>query len=120
MIKTTEQNLAQPDVIGNALTARRSRRPQRMAREPAAPTEPVIAEPSPAPQPVPRAPSKIAGVIALLGHKQGATLVELIEATGWLPHTTRRYAHGPAQEGHILGKSERGEVTCYRIGEAGE
>jgi len=32
--------------------------------------------------------SKIARVIALLKRKQGATLVEMIETTGWLPHTT--------------------------------
>ena len=33
--------------------------------------------------------SKSAAVIALLQREQGATLAEMIEATGWLPHTTR-------------------------------
>lgn len=37
----------------------------------------------------PREGSKAAAVVALLQRDQGATLTELVEATGWLPHTTR-------------------------------
>ena len=33
--------------------------------------------------------TKTATVVALLGSDGGATLAELIAATGWLPHTTR-------------------------------
>src|SRR5215217_2978287 len=38
---------------------------------------------------VPRCGSKQALVISLLGRPSGATLDDLIKATGWLPHTTR-------------------------------
>ena len=59
--------------------------------------------------------SKIARVIALLKRKQGATLAEMIETTGWLPHTTRAALTGLRKKGHVLDKSKRDEITCYRI-----
>jgi uncharacterized protein DUF3489 len=118
MKKTTEPQ-ADTDVIGKAL-AHRQPRHRRMARE-AAPTDvPPCAEPAPPKQTAPRAASKIAGVIALLKRGEGATLEELIQATGWLPHTTRAALTGLRKKGHVLAKDKRGEVTCYRIAEAGE
>lgn len=94
---------------------------RRMARMPA--TEPVA--PSPAEEAAPAAPpkakrsSKIAAVIALLQRGQGATLAELIEATSWLPHTTRAALTGLKKKGHVIDKAERGDATCYRIAEQG-
>jgi hypothetical protein len=61
------------------------------------------------------APTKASRVIALLEREQGATLAELIAETGWLPHTTRAALTGLRKKGHVLDKSKRGEVTCYRI-----
>ena len=109
MSKTTDTP-ATPNVIGKALSARRPRRPQRMARQAAAPAEPPAPAPSPEPaakpQPAPRAPSKIAQVLALLHRTEGATLAELVEATGWLPHTTRAALTG-LRKGHVLAKDKR-------------
>ena len=68
--------------------------------------------------PAPRAGSKIARVIALLQRKQGATLDEMIEATGWLPHTTRAALTGLKKKGHTIARDKRGETTCYRITES--
>ena len=65
------------------------------------------------------ATSKIAAVIALLGREQGATLVEMVEATGWLPHTTRAALTGLKKKGHTITKQKRADVTCYRIVKAG-
>lgn len=51
---------------------------------------------------VPAAPiptTKSTLVLSLLRREQGATLAELVGATGWLPHTTRGSTHGAAQEG---------------------
>ena len=59
--------------------------------------------------------TKAATVIALLQREQGATLPELIEATGWLPHTTRAALTGLKKKGHVIVRDKRGEVTCYRI-----
>ena len=71
----------------------------------------AAAEPAPA---APRA-TKSATVIALLQHDGGATLAELIAATGWLPHTTRAALTGLRKKGHAIERSKRGADTCYRI-----
>src|SRR5215203_2392205 len=60
--------------------------------------------------------TKQALVLGLLQRKQGASLAELVEATGWLPHTTRAALTRLRQGGHDLQKEKRemGE-TAYRI-----
>jgi hypothetical protein len=63
----------------------------------------------------PERKSKSAAVIALLERDQGATMPELIEATGWLPHTTRAALTGIRKKGHAIERSERDGDTCYRI-----
>ena len=75
--------------------------------------EQLVTAPSPSHKP---RPTKLAMVIALLQQEQGATLAELIAATGWLPHTTRAALTGLRKKGHAIGKSSRDGVTCYRIG----
>ncbi len=60
-------------------------------------------------------PSKINAVIALLSRTDGATLPELIAATGWLPHTTRAALTGLRRKGHEITRSKRDGATCYRI-----
>lgn len=62
--------------------------------------------------------SKIASVVSLLERKEGATLAQLVEATGWLPHTTRAALTGLRKKGRSIAKTKRGDVTCYRL-EAG-
>jgi hypothetical protein len=74
---------------------------------------PSVETPSmPNAQPVKPA-TKIATVVAMLGRDGGATLAELIEATGWLPHTTRAALTGLRKKGHALTKVPRGEHTAY-------
>lgn len=62
--------------------------------------------------------TKSAIVIGLLRRPAGASLAELIEVTGWQPHTTRAALTGLKKKGHRIDKSKRDEVTCYRIVEA--
>ncbi|KQS03652.1 hypothetical protein ASG11_04840 [Sphingomonas sp. Leaf357] len=59
--------------------------------------------------------TKTSAVLALLSREEGATLADLIAATGWLPHTTRAALTGLRKKGHVLEKSRRGDQTCYRI-----
>jgi len=68
------------------------------------------------PQSGPPAPreSKIGKVIALLQRQEGATLEEMVAATGWLPHTTRAALTGLKKKGHAIERSKRGEISCYR------
>lgn len=63
----------------------------------------------------PHGNSKIANVLTLLQRTQGATLAELVEATGWLPHTTRAALTGLKKKGHIIEKTKRDDTTCYHI-----
>jgi hypothetical protein len=57
--------------------------------------------------------SKISLVQDLLRREQGATLAELVEATGWLPHTTRAALTGLKKKGHVIGKAKVDGVTRY-------
>jgi hypothetical protein len=92
-------------------------RPRRMARPPEgkalvdSPTEP---NPPLAAPPVPRA-NKTTAIVTLLTRPDGATLAELIEATGWLPHTTRAALTGLRKQGHNVARFKRHDVTCYHI-----
>lgn len=58
-------------------------------------------------------------VLDLLRRPDGATLAELIEVTGWLPHTTRAALTRLRKKGHAVERSKREGVTCYRIVAAG-
>lgn len=67
----------------------------------------------------PKRSSKSAAVLALLTRAEGATLPELIEATAWLPHTTRAALTGLRKKGHAIERTKRDGVTCYRVVEVG-
>jgi hypothetical protein len=54
----------------------------------------------------PRAGSKQALLISLLSRAKGATLDDLVKATGWLRHTTRAALTGLRKKGHELAKSK--------------
>jgi DNA-binding IclR family transcriptional regulator len=47
--------------------------------------------------------------------EQGATLPELIEATGWQPHTTRAMLTGLRKKGHAIERRKREDVSCYHL-----
>jgi hypothetical protein len=59
-------------------------------------------------------------VLALLQRKNGATLADLVAATGWQPHTTRAALTGLRKRGHVIEKSQRGGATTYRIARASD
>ena len=58
---------------------------------------------------------KIATVLQLLQRANGATLDELVAATGWLPHSTRAALTGLRKRGHALTKNKADGVTRYFI-----
>ena len=64
---------------------------------------------------VTKAPTKSATVLACLQREQGATLAELVAATGWLPHTTRAVLTGLRKKGHAIERRQRDEVSCYHL-----
>ena len=97
--------------------------PRRMAREPqaavAAAETNTATSPAPPAEAGPARVTKAGLVLGLLKREQGATLAELVEATGWLPHTTRAALTGLRKKGHAIEKTKRDDVTCYRLAEAG-
>jgi Protein of unknown function (DUF3489) len=64
----------------------------------------------------PRAGSKLGRVIDLLQRSEGATILNLIEATGWLPHTTRAALTGLRKRGYAIAREriDKGD-SIYRI-----
>ena len=96
-----------------------TKRPRRMAREP----RPTIADEIAGPtrthrvEPTPAKPfSKSNLVLQMLQRSEGATIAQLVAATGWLPHTTRAALTGLKKKGHQVtsGKAE-GEERLYRV-----
>jgi hypothetical protein len=59
--------------------------------------------------------TKTDNVVALLKRKQGATLDELVKATGWLPHTTRAAMTGLRKKGHAINRAVVDGVSRYSI-----
>lgn len=59
--------------------------------------------------------SKAALVLGLLQRPDGTTLSELVEATGWQPHTMRAALTGLRKKGHTLTSEKVGDVRRYRI-----
>lgn len=60
--------------------------------------------------------SKQALVIGLLSRSQGATLDDLVTATGWLPHTTRAALTGLRKKGFALDSEKPADgPRVYRI-----
>jgi hypothetical protein len=69
-----------------------------------------------APTAAPRDGSKLALMIDLLRRADGATIVDLTQATGWLAHTTRAAITGLRKRGYAVTRerSDAGE-SVYRI-----
>ena len=67
----------------------------------------------------PRDSSKLALVIELLRRADGATIVDLTQATGWLPHTTRAALTGLRKRGYAVARERIGAGnSVYRISDA--
>jgi hypothetical protein len=64
----------------------------------------------------PRGGSKLALVIELLRRADGATIVDLTQATGWLPHTTRAALTGLRKRGYTVIRERIGAGdSVYRV-----
>ena len=89
--------------------------PQPQAKNRASPDQ----ESHPARVAAPREGSKLARVIDLLQRSDGATIPNLTEATGWLPHTTRAALTGLRKRGYAVIRERIGAGdSIYRISDA--
>ena len=62
----------------------------------------------------PKAPSKQLQLAALVVRDEGATLDQMIAATGWLPHTTRAALTGLKKKGYVISSDKVDGVRTYR------
>ncbi len=61
-------------------------------------------------------PSKTSLVLEMLSRMEGATLAQLVAATGWLPHTARAALTGLKKKGHALASEKlEGSERVYRV-----
>jgi len=68
------------------------------------------------PDNAPRPGSKQALLVAMLSKPKGATLGQLVEATGWLPHTTRAALTGLRKRGFAIERAADDKLgSVYRI-----
>ena len=94
------------------------RAPRRTAGKNTAVTEAEAgsAAETPAPAEAPRSGTKRNLIAAMLARPDGASLDELIAATGWLPHTTRAALSRIRKAGQLLATSTRPDGrTAYRL-----
>ena len=63
--------------------------------------------------------TKQALLLEMLKREEGATLAQLVEATSWLPHTTRAALTGLRKKGHAITASKVDGASVYRIQLAG-
>lgn len=54
-------------------------------------------------------------LIALLRRPDGASIEEMVEALGWLPHTARAALTGLKKKGHAVVRGKAGSVTVYKV-----
>jgi hypothetical protein len=78
--------------------------------KPAAASQPEV----PAAAVLPKAPSKQQQLAALVVRDEGATLDQMIAATGWLPHTTRAALTGLKKKGYAISSDKVNGVRTYR------
>jgi len=65
-----------------------------------------------------RPATKRALVLNLLKRAGGCTLAEIVNETGWLPHTSRAALTGLRKKGHAIIADKQGGVTSYQIASA--
>ena len=103
-----------------------TKRPRKMAREPkpqgseapqgaseypvTAPDAAIVLPPRSS-----KAPTKTVVILGLLSRPEGATLAAMVEATGWLPHTTRAALTGLKKKGHELTSTKTDGIRTYRV-----
>ncbi len=81
----------------------------------AAATHGVLPSPAAHPPIAQREGSKQGVVIDLLRREQGATVADLMDVTGWLPHTVRAALSGLRKRGHTIQRDTDASGSVYRI-----
>lgn len=60
--------------------------------------------------------SKSSLILAMLERPEGATIAQIVDATSWLPHTTRAALTGLKKKGNqVTSEKADGEERVYRV-----
>lgn len=59
--------------------------------------------------------TKTAKLLTLLKTGTGASLEDMVDATGWLPHTARAAMTGLRKKGHVIEKHVEGNTTMWSV-----
>lgn len=97
---------SKPKVTARSTTAK----PQRMQLQPAAAQTAKLQDPN-----LSRQLSKLEVVRSLLERPDGATLDELVSATGWQPHSVRAGMTGLRKQGLTITRSKAEGTTRFAI-----
>jgi Protein of unknown function (DUF3489) len=124
MVETTSRDEATSVSVtpGEAGQQAPAQRPASSRQTSAPAHEELCSEGAPTAIRAPRPNSKIGRVLDMLAAEAGATIGELIAATGWLEHTTRAALTGLRHRGYELSltRKERDSASIYRIVARGE
>ncbi|ATE67363.1 DUF3489 domain-containing protein [Rhizorhabdus dicambivorans] len=94
-------------------------KPSRPGRKPVKKAAAKALPPSPAATSVPKEPGgKQAKVIQMLNRKSGASLDQIVEATGWLAHSARAVLSGLRKKGYKVDRATTPKGSVYRITKA--
>jgi len=89
-----------------------------MARTPKTKSKAAASVGSSSSAPPSRRSSKAAAVITLLKTKRGATIPEMMKATGWQSHSVRGFIAGSLRKRHgleVISEKRDGEDRRYRL-----
>lgn len=56
-------------------------------------------------------------LMALLSREQGASMAEITDATGWLPHTARASISGLRKKCYAIARTRIDGIASYRLGD---
>ena len=93
----------------------KSKPKRRYAREPMPASASVDRPTAGATSPTAPRETKIGKVVELLKREQGASLDQIVTATGWLPHTARAAMTGLKKKGHTIERTAVDGVSLYCI-----
>jgi hypothetical protein len=65
--------------------------------------------------PTPAKPTKAAMITKILSREKGATVMEMVKATGWQPHSCRAFLTGLRKKNLILKEQRTDGKLAYRI-----
>ena len=112
LVRTAAKQAAQKPTLVAAVTAASL---AHAAKTPEQNDQKAVVEASVSPKPKPG--SKRTLILGLMQRRQGATMGDLIGATGWLPHTTRAALTGLRKSGVPIARTRapEAEASVYRI-----